>query len=150
MSMQGSMCLDEMLPLELQMPEVLVLDTFLNFTVVCSYICLCWNKNEDSRGWYAWKRVGGRGPTFVFNTMLVGEVRLLLILSSGRCEWWAPRPDFFYFNRGQGVIKGLGDPIFFLDCVIHCLSYSRPTLCVYDRSYFVSQTDSENKQNEKK
>jgi hypothetical protein len=79
MCMENSICLDEMVPLEDHMEEVLVLDVLECWRCMCIYPRLCWNKNANgnSGASYDRKRV---------QTRLVLETRFFLILSWERSE----------------------------------------------------------------
>ncbi len=48
--------------------------------------------------------------------------------------------QFFLFLSWRRVLRGAGDPIFFLP-ILHFLSSLLPTLCVYGRSYWSKSSD---------
>ena len=70
------MCLDEMVPLEDHMEDLVVVDVFESVPCLCMYIRLCENKHEkgNSLDSYDWKREddGGVKVPFLFN-FVVGK-----------------------------------------------------------------------------
>ena len=108
MCMQISMCLDEMVPMEDHMEDLVVVDVFESCPCVCMYIRLCWNKHEKRNilTSYAWKRADDTG----------GKIPIFLIC------------------RGEVVSEGCHRPDFFELTILDFLSYLLPTLWDYNRS----------------